>query len=413
EHTFLYENLNFDKANMKVNGDIVLDGQFDLYKNWTFSMTFTYEELQNFTLDTIFTNVSGLKAPESGKDAQFMLTEGKCYSRLGTRLTRYDVVPEGQTEFTGTAADDNVLPVEYKTWNNCVKVTVKTYMPLDKVTSRRVEIYIGDGASNEDGTLLFTRESGATYPRLMQLKFTGAKNVVITNISLAEEAYQNEKLLGASKMQQYTKEGSTTEIADEYKGGLLMIGDSLVDYWGVNFGDGSTAAITGSREVYQNLGFKGPVGNLGIGSSTAEGWLNYLASCESYFTQFNPEVVFMLLGCNQIGNEDDKNIAEYDIKVLERLRELYPNAKIVVNSLMPTTTAHSRWSTWNRLAGANVLLKAYAETQENIYYLDVENLFTPDRTQPVSETNAPIREYFASDGLHYKKEAYDIWTREV
>lgn len=415
-HVFEYENTNFsagEGGTYVVNGDIVLNGQFDMYKNWEFSMTFSYDDLESLVIDAGANKSNATLKGTTQKNAQFYFKDGKAKSWMGGLISRYDEAPEGQDKLTG---DDVWLPEAYKTWGS-VKITIISTMSTkgSDITTRYFEIYIGDGATDGNGTLLFKRSSGVSYPRTLQLDFKGAKNVKITATSLTETAYSNDKLTGTgtsegTKLKQFVSEGTT--IKDEYKqGGILMIGDSLVDFWATG---ASGTAIAGSQKIFTKLGYEGKVINLGMGSATAESWLNYLESCEVYFEQFNPEVVYMLIGCNQITDEHSDSIAEYVIKLIEKVRALYSDTQIIVNSMMPTTKDHSRWASWSVLEGANVQIKAYIEEKggEKTHYLDLERLFTPDPSQPVSETNAPDPKYY-SDGLHYTAATYDILTGKV
>ncbi len=413
---FLYDSTAFAAGGAEgqytLNGSVTLDGQFYMDKDWTVSITFTYEALARFNINGIFDNVKDGDLIDGAKKTDFRF-DGEyatCCSWLGSLTSRYDYVPAGAEALSG----DNVYLPEHSSWN-AVKITIKSWQQANTTTRRLYEIYMGDGADPADGTLLFARYTTRTNPYRLQFLFEEAAGVTVTDLTYTERAYGIEKLFGADgKMAQFVSDGTT--VADEYKkGGLMMLGDDLLDYWATNYDKSWLESMQATCEMWKNIGFDASVINLGVGGSTAENWVNYLEYGKSYFEQFCPEYVLLLVGANQLANEDSLNISDYVVKVIERVRAYYPKTKILVHSLMPSTTACSRWAMWNRLEEANDLIQAYigAKDDENLFYLDFENLFTADRTKPVSETNPSLPEYYFTDGWHFMMSAYEIWTREI
>lgn len=414
---FLYDSAAFAQGDVAgqytVNGTVTLDGQFYMDKDWTASITFTYKTLERLNINGIFDNVKDSNLIDGAKKTDFRFDGdyATCQSWLGALTSRYDYVPEGAEALSG---DEVYLP-DFSSWAS-VKITIKSWVKPNSEKNRLYEIYIGDGASSGDGTLLYERHTERTHAYRLQFILENAEEVAITDISYTESVYGHHKLFNANqKMAQFVSDGTT--IAEEYKnGGLMMLGDDLVDYWATSYDKSWLESMNATQAMWKNFGFEGSVMNLGIGGSTAEGWVNYLEYGREYFEQFNPEYVFILIGSNQIPNEDCRNISDYVIKMVEKVRAYYPTAKLLVNSLMPASTGHaSRWANWYRLEEANDIIQAYIEKgkDENVYYLDYENLFTADRTKPVSETNPSLPEYHYTDGWHFMTGAYELWTQEI
>lgn len=442
-HTFEYDSVAFTDGGdgtFTVDGAVNLYGLEDAYKDWEFDITLSRDGLTQFIFDTEFKNVANSSLNAVNKDAKFNFADEWASSYMGTNR------PDDRYIYSGTNANktgkeptgqngtkDYVWLPDLADLGDNVRIIVKSWINPATQTTREYRIYIGaENATIDSGMIqLFSRNTSRTHQVRFEMQFETTKPVTVKHLSVTESAYINNKLWSLStaandqeaKFSKYFDNYKTDNptIKSAYAGkSLLMIGDSLVDYWAVDgMAGGSKAATAATEKMFADFGYKKPVINLAIGGATAEGWVNWLESGENYFEQIDPEAVFILIGCNQIGNEDEKNISEFIIMVAERVRELYPDTEIIVNSLMPTTQTHSRYANWSRLANANPIVKNWIEsgTDDHIHFLDVHNLFSPDPTKPVStnNTNAPLQSsgYYHTDGLHFMKKAYEAWTPKL
>ena len=407
-NSYLYDSVGFQNignGTYAVDGNVTLETLFESCGDWTVSIEFE-GAISQFELYTVFDNVLSSAASDI-KMNRFDFEAKNITSWLGTADTNWE----------GSSSDTVNFP-SVDGWNG-YKVTIVSTMYRSSITRRNYFIYFGDAASDELGTLVFSRHTPRKNAYRFRYVFTGADGVRITNIDFSESPYVHSKLL-SEKFSHYVDSDGVTIKKEYTDGGILMVGDSLIDFWGMDFDtDRSThAGADTSKAAFARNGFGGPVVNLGVGSASAEDWLNYVEAdrAKELFAQLNPEVVFILIGCNQITREDEKNIAETVIAVIEKFANLYPNAQIVVNSMMPTTAKNSeRWPLWYRLANANTRITEYIGSSQNdrLYFLDLQSLFTPNRSKKVSATNSPQESYHAKDGLHYRTVAYDLWTEEV
>ncbi len=121
-------------------------------------------------------------------------------------------------------------------------------------------------------------------------------------------------------------------------------------------------------------------------------------------TPFNPELVVIFSGTNDVhGMSDDSKTGQ---QVFEKFKAFYeksqietPGIPVVYISITPTP---ARWSVWSDAEKANELIKAYAETQDNLYFVDAVDEFMKD--------GEPNRDLFQGDKLHLTEEGYQIWA---
>ena len=94
-----------------------------------------------------------------------------------------------------------------------------------------------------------------------------------------------------------------------------------------------------------------------------------------------------------------RNYLTFTTKTLEK----WPELPIFFISIKPSLDRIEHFDT---MARANALVKAYIDTQDNQYYIDVFNAM-------LGEDGQPLPEIFGHDGLHLNAKGYEIWTREV
>lgn len=114
--------------------------------------------------------------------------------------------------------------------------------------------------------------------------------------------------------------------------------------------------------------------------------------------------IYIMLGINELGRGTPDTFAEEFGRVIERIKELQPDAVIVMEAIMHVTEAKDAEETYINNAeidARNAKLKELADAQ-GVYWLDV-NPVTDD-----GETGKLVEDY-SFDGVHLKVKYIDIW----
>jgi len=145
--------------------------------------------------------------------------------------------------------------------------------------------------------------------------------------------------------------------------------------------------------------------NQGISGETTAGLLNRL----DVLDQTQPEIIFLMIGINDIirGTRDETILANQRL-IIRYLRRNHPQAKIIVQSILPHSGENATWEGRDRLleipnrriVEINQRLKAIAES-EDVIYLDLYPLF--------ADTEGNLKMDLSTDGLHLNPQGYLIW----
>lgn len=149
--------------------------------------------------------------------------------------------------------------------------------------------------------------------------------------------------------------------------------------------------------------------NQGISGETSAGLLERLALID----RTQPEVIFVLIGINDLirGGTDETILANQQL-IIRYLRQVHPQAKIVLQSILPHGTDKVTWEGRDRLLAIpntrilalNEQLKAIAKAEGGVY-LDLYPLFADDKGN--------LNPEFSSDGLHLSTQGYKIWRNAI
>jgi lysophospholipase L1-like esterase len=149
--------------------------------------------------------------------------------------------------------------------------------------------------------------------------------------------------------------------------------------------------------------------NQSISGETATGLLRRL----SLFSETQPNAIFVMIGINDLvkGSSDQQLIDNY-WSIIQRLKEEHPNARIVVQSILPhggdRTTSEKREKLLtipiSRIFQLNTRLSAIAKA-EGISFLDLQPLF--------ADESGYLRSELSTDGLHLSKEGYLVWRSAI
>jgi lysophospholipase L1-like esterase len=145
--------------------------------------------------------------------------------------------------------------------------------------------------------------------------------------------------------------------------------------------------------------------NQGISGETSTGLLKRL----QLFDRVQVETIFVMIGINDlIRGVGEETILANHRQIIRDLRSLHPDAKIVVQSILPHGGKQSSWEGRDRLLAIpnsqihdlNQRLKEIA-ISENALYLDLYPLFT--------DASGNLRRELSTDGLHLNDQGYLVW----
>lgn len=125
---------------------------------------------------------------------------------------------------------------------------------------------------------------------------------------------------------------------------------------------------------------------------------------EKLLTEKEYGKIYLCLGLNEAGYSISSIQSKYE-SVLERLRELQPNAKIIVHSVMTVSRgkAASSWSfRIERLQEINAMLSEFADN-ESIFYIDINEYIADEEGYLPSD--------YSADGCHLYGKYYDLWAQ--
>jgi lysophospholipase L1-like esterase len=134
--------------------------------------------------------------------------------------------------------------------------------------------------------------------------------------------------------------------------------------------------------------------NQGISGDTSAGILKRLSA----FSRTRPDAIYLMVGINDLRRgATNESILRNHRQILRRLRFNHPQARIIVQSILPTRKA----GLFNdRILQINQQLAAIAY-QEGATYLNLFGLF--------SDAEGNLRSDLTTDGLHLSPRGYEVW----
>jgi len=159
----------------------------------------------------------------------------------------------------------------------------------------------------------------------------------------------------------------------------LVIGDSLIA-----FGDW--------QEMFPGVS----VHNCGLAGETVAGLLARLESTIAGLAP--PDLVLIMSGINNVVMEDFTFLGTYE-KIIQLLAARFPQARIVVNSLLPVRLP---WSNDTAVPRVNTMLCRLAE-RLGVTFLDIFRNFIDERGRLDGRC-------FLDDGVHLSAHGYRVWA---
>ena len=168
------------------------------------------------------------------------------------------------------------------------------------------------------------------------------------------------------------------------KGGIVFLGSSSFRRW----------------DLEKSFPGKGLI-NRGFGGSQMADALRYL---DRIVLPLEPRTLFLYEGDNDIGGGKSPETVESEFsELVARVHAKLPGTKIVFVSVKPSMR---RWHLIEKVRDANARVRAIAEANSRVEYIDVDGpLLGPD--------GEPRRDLFVEDELHLNDAGYAIWAELV
>jgi lysophospholipase L1-like esterase len=125
-------------------------------------------------------------------------------------------------------------------------------------------------------------------------------------------------------------------------------------------------------------------------------------------------VFWVLIGTNDLGGDhcSTESIVAGNIQIVETIRSLRPNAKVVVNSILPRgdpgTDLFTGKSSWPTVATINRWLECYANENHNVEFFNGTSTFL----QPTPNETTTVKEYY-SDAVHPSRTGHAVWAAAI
>lgn len=185
----------------------------------------------------------------------------------------------------------------------------------------------------------------------------------------------------------------TEAVEDTYFDGAVFLGDSRTEglslYGGLKTGHFYTAVGATVESVFSKRNFE-------TGSGEEVPLLDAVAEQEC-------DKIYVMLGINELGWSKTETYRNQYAKLIDRLREDHPEAKIVLQSIPPVSAGQEAKKTYvnnARIAGYNEVIRSLAR-EKQCYFLDVAACLTGGDGFLPRELNF--------DGIHLNPAGCGIW----
>jgi lysophospholipase L1-like esterase len=205
----------------------------------------------------------------------------------------------------------------------------------------------------------------------------------------------NSAIVPSLSPQFQTKHQANLEVARAGQAELLLMGDSITDFWRNDQGP-----FAGKAVLDKHFG-QWKIANFGIAGDTTQGVLYRLKNGEG--KGFSPRAVMLMIGTNNTGRNTAGEIAEGIGAVVLQLRRDFPQAKILLLGVFPRGASASDPAR-ETIADINRRI-AKLHDGTNVHYLDIGAKFLD------AQGNIPAD--VMSDALHPGAKGYEIWAEAV
>lgn len=179
---------------------------------------------------------------------------------------------------------------------------------------------------------------------------------------------------------------------------IVLLGDSLTE------GGDWSSYFPKTEAKLKKKG--GAIRNRGIVGDTAEG----IADRLEQITPGQPYKLFFLCGANDVSHNlsVDTIVARIE-NVLCSIKEKSPKTKIYLQSMLPFNESFKRYKNLNGKTYMVALINAELEKMAKRHKITFINLYPLFLEEGTENLNPNI----TADGLHLKKEGYEIWSKAI
>jgi lysophospholipase L1-like esterase len=216
------------------------------------------------------------------------------------------------------------------------------------------------------------------YPGILEVRAPGANTAIIPSLAQGFRA----------------KHENNLEVARQGDIELLLMGDSITDFW-----RNAEGAYAGKPVLDEYFG-QWKIANFGIAGDTTEGVLFRLNNGEG--EGFSPRAIMLMIGTNNTRRNTAAEIAEGVGAIVLELQNDFPEAKILLLAVFPRGDASN--PARGVIAEINETISRL-DDGESVHYLDIGEAFLDE--------NGDIPTEIMSDGLHPSTAGYRIWAEAV
>ncbi len=179
-------------------------------------------------------------------------------------------------------------------------------------------------------------------------------------------------------------------IAKEGKTNLVFLGDSITAGWG------------GKQDIWEKAFGAYQPANFGIGGDRTQHVLWRITHGELEGIQ--PKAVVLMIGTNNSGSDPAEGIASGITKIVETIRELQPQAKILLLAVFPRGEKAAGNASREKLKLVNAEISKLAD-DKHIFYLDIGEKFL--------QADGSLTKEIMPDFLHLSAAGYQIWADAI
>jgi beta-glucosidase len=224
-----------------------------------------------------------------------------------------------------------------------------------------------------------TRALVAKYPGLLEVRRPGPNSAIVPFLAPNFQA----------------KHKANLAVAAEGTAELLLVGDSITDFW-----RNPEGPFAGKPVLDKYFG-QWKIANFGIAGDTTQGVLYRLQNGEG--TGIKPRAIMVMIGTNNTARNTPAEIAEGVGAVVMELQKDFPDAKILLLGVFPRGRAAADPARAS-IAQINTIISRLHDGTR-VHYLDIGAKFL--------DAAGTIPPDVMSDALHPSAKGYEIWAEAV
>jgi lysophospholipase L1-like esterase len=190
------------------------------------------------------------------------------------------------------------------------------------------------------------------------------------------------------------KHEANVAVAKEGRAEVLLLGDSITDFWRNDNGPFAGKAVLDKHFGHWNIA------NFGIAGDTTQGVLYRLQNGEG--EGFSPRAIMLMIGTNNTGRNSAEEIAEAIGAIVLKLKKCFPDARILLLGVFPRGAANDPARQTIQQINNRI---ARLHDGDKVHYLDIGPQFL--------DSNGTIPQDVMTDALHPSTKGYEIWAEAV